>query len=399
MALAVAAAVARAEEEPEDENAKPRFDIYGHVMTDVGYNADQIDRDWFDVVRPTKLPSFEDEFAPDGETYFSVRQTRFGVQSWLPTGGGDEVWGIFEFELFGVGDDAGDTTFRLRHAYFQYKKFGAGQYHSPFMDIDVFPNSIEYWGPSGMVFFRNIQLRWMPIQGDSYMSIALERPGASGDPGVIEDFLERRNIRARYQLPDLSAEYRHATDWGYIELAGILRKIEWEDLLADEVLDLSGDTVGWGLNLSSNVRVGNSGTARFQVVYGEAIQNYMNDAAVDIGVEITRNAAGGIRFRGVPLAVLGIVAFYDHNWSDRFSSAIGYSRQDNDNTPLQEDSAFDVGEYALVNLLHHPTDKVMYGAELQWGKRHNFADDFTSDILKLQFSFKYSFSHTIGGNP
>jgi len=26
----------------------------------------------------------------------------------------------------------------------------------------VFPNSIEYWGPNGMVFFRNVQFRWMP---------------------------------------------------------------------------------------------------------------------------------------------------------------------------------------------------------------------------------------------
>jgi len=26
-------------------------------------------------------------------------------------------------------------------------------------------------------------------------------------------------------------------------------------------------------------------------------------------------------------------------------------------------------------------------------KRTNFRDDFTSDILKMQFSFKYSFSH------
>ena len=33
------------------------------------------------------------------------------------------------------------------------------------MDPDVFPNSLEYWGPTGMVFFRNVQVRWMPITG------------------------------------------------------------------------------------------------------------------------------------------------------------------------------------------------------------------------------------------
>ena len=52
------------------------------------------------------------------------------------------------------------------------------------MDIDVFPNTVEYWGPAGMVFFRNVQFRYMPIQGDTRLTFALERPGASSDQGI-----------------------------------------------------------------------------------------------------------------------------------------------------------------------------------------------------------------------
>ena len=37
--------------------------------------------------------------------------------------------------------------------------FGVGQSYSNFMDIDVVPNTIDYWGPGGMVFVRNPQLR------------------------------------------------------------------------------------------------------------------------------------------------------------------------------------------------------------------------------------------------
>ena len=69
--------------------------------------------------------------------------------------------------MFGTGVDEGQTTFRLRHAYGELGAFGAGQTWSPFMDPDVFPNSLEYWGPTGMVFFRNVQLRWMPVTGDT----------------------------------------------------------------------------------------------------------------------------------------------------------------------------------------------------------------------------------------
>jgi hypothetical protein len=104
------------------------------------------------------------------------------VKSSIPTALGD-LKTIFEFELFGVGVDAGQTTFRLRHAYGELGHFGAGQTWSPFMDIDVFPNSLEYWGPNGMPFFRNLQVRWMPIMGRSNVVIAVERPGASADGG------------------------------------------------------------------------------------------------------------------------------------------------------------------------------------------------------------------------
>src|SRR5262249_58340766 len=114
----------------------------------------------------------------------------------------------FAFQLFGVGVDAGQTTFRLRHAWGEFGHFGAGQTWSPFMDPDVFPNSLEYWGPNGMVFFRNVQIRWMPMMGDNELYIALERPGASGDPGVLVGTPQIADLSGRFPLPDLSAHYR-----------------------------------------------------------------------------------------------------------------------------------------------------------------------------------------------
>src|SRR3954469_10147201 len=65
------------------------LNVYGFAMMDSGYNADQINPNWYDTMRVTKLPSFKDEFAPDGNAYFSVRQTRFGVKAGTPTELGD----------------------------------------------------------------------------------------------------------------------------------------------------------------------------------------------------------------------------------------------------------------------------------------------------------------------
>ena len=48
---------------------------------------------------------------------------------------------------------------------------------------------------------------------------------------------------------------------------------------------LSGDALGWGLNLSSNLKFSKNDVLRLSFVYGEGIQNYMNDAPVDIAIK------------------------------------------------------------------------------------------------------------------
>jgi hypothetical protein len=371
------------------------LDIYGFAMLDTGYQAGQNDPDWFDVLRPTKLPSFEDEFGEDGDWFASVRQSRLGVKTNTETSLGN-LYTVFEFELFGTGVDAGQTTFRLRHAYGELGQFGAGQTWSPFMDIDVFPNSVEYWGPNGMVFFRNVQVRWMPIKGDSRLTFALERPGASADQGEFADRIELQDVTTNFPYPDLSGEWRLATGFGYVEVAGIVRYMEWTDQV-DDAVDISGDAIGWGVNLTSNIKLGRS-TLRLAAVYGEGIQNYMNDAPADVGPELTNNPLRPLD--GVPLPMLGLVAFVDTNWSERMSTTIGYSRLDIDTTDGQSADAFEVGEYALANVMFYPVKNVMFGPELQWGKRHNARDGFTSDDFRVQFTVKYNFGHTIkfGGN-
>jgi len=389
------ASPARAQTAPQpNPDAKPTFEIYGFAMLDIGHDFKQIDPSWFDTLRVTKLPSVEKQFGEDHNTFAGVRQSRLGVRSSTPTTLGD-LKTTFEFELFGTGVDAGQTTFRLRHAYGELGAFGAGQTWSPFMDPDVFPNSLEYWGPTGMVFFRNVQVRFMPLKGDNSFTIALERPGASGDAGVFADRIELQNIKPRFPLPDVSAAYKAGRKWGYVRAAGMLRLIKYDDVLADQ-FDLSGSATGWGINLSSNLNAGKNDVVRAQFVFGEGIQNYMNDSPVDVGVvRQPNNALTPVKGETIPIT--GLVLFLDHTWNKQFSSAVGYSRQDNDNTSDQAPGAFRVGQYALGNLLYYPVPNVMVGGELQWGRRENFSDGFHSDGLKLQFSFKYNFSYKLGG--
>ena len=375
--------------------SKPEMTIYGFAMLDIGQNLKTIHPNWFDTMRVVKLPSFEGQYGEDNSTFAGVRQTRFGVKAAVPTSMGD-LRTTFEFELFGVGVDEGQTTFRLRHAYGELGHFGAGQTWSVFMDPDVFPNSLEYWGPTGMVFFRNVQVRYFRDLGaNGHFVVALERPGASGDQGVYADRVELGGIVPRFPMPDITGAYKYSTKWGYARVAGVYRRVAWDDMLND-AFELSGDANTWGLNLSSNINVGSKDVIRLQYVFGEGVQNYMNDSPVDIGVQ---NNFSNVTtpLLGKPIPIQGSVVFLDHKWNDKWATSVGFSHQDNENTDGQAPDAFRRGMYALGNLLYTPVPNVMMGGEFQWGRRENNSDGWQYDGYKLQFSFKYNFSHKIGG--
>ena len=91
---------------------KNSFEIYGYILVDGGYNFNTIDPDWFDVMRPTKLPKYKNQFNPSGNYFISLRQTRFGVRSITHTKFG-ELKTQFDFDFFGFGKDVGQTTIHL----------------------------------------------------------------------------------------------------------------------------------------------------------------------------------------------------------------------------------------------------------------------------------------------
>jgi hypothetical protein len=306
-----------------------------------------------------------------------VRQTRLGVLGYLPTSQG-ELKTKFEFDLFGVGADAGQTTIRLRHAYGEIGPVLVGQTNSLFMDGDVFPNTIDYWGPAGMVFFRNVQVRYTPWQDQGMkVAVALEGPGVSLDTSSTGF----AGVSGHNMLPDLTGQFRWDQAWGHLQAAGILRELGYDSPSAAGS-NPSGTKTGYGLNLSGTYNTIGKDKVLAQLVVGHGIANYMNDAKNDLATDAAGNA------ELVPL--LGWLLYYDHYWNDQLSSSIGWSETRESNTSGQLTSAFHKGSYGSVNLLWTPVRNVLTGVELLYGKREN-KDGASGDDTRLQFSAKYTF--------
>jgi hypothetical protein len=147
------------------------------------------------------------------------------------------------------------------------------------------------------------------------------------------------------------------------------------------------------VNLTAAYKISKD-TIKASVTYGHGIENYMNDAPVDVGVKT--NLGNRITpVLGELLPVFGMAAFYDRTWNDKWTSTAGYSRLDIDNSNAQLPIAFKNGQYALANLLYYPVKDMMVGGEFQWGKRENFSDGFSFSDYRIQFSFRYNFAYKL----
>jgi len=376
---------------PTTVHAAGTFNIYGYAQTDLIYDINRVDPQWEDTLRPSKIPTTEGAFGSDGQTSISAKQSRLGFSGNIPLDNLDELKFKFEFDAFGVGADAGQTTIRFRHMYGEWGMLLAGQTNTLFMDIDVFPNVVDYWGPTGMVFLRTPQIRLTPYRTEnSHFSIAVEKPGNDIDVGQVREFDPNlgANIQNDEKAPDVTAQYYTSGSWGHVQLAGILRDVGFDTrgTLDNRPKD---DKIGWGLNLGGHIAVLEKDKLIGQVVYGQGIASYMNDGGTDL-------APGGTLLAPVAQAVhlLGVVGYYDHHWNDRFSTSLGYSLTEVDNTALQQANAYKRGEYASINLLYTPTAKILIGGEMLWGKRTDFGGAHGDDV-RFQFTVKYDFGASI----
>ena len=370
-------------------------EVYGFITTDAGYNINSIDPNWYDVMRPTTLPKFNGEFAPDGNVFFSVRQTRFGIRSNSFTRKG-EIKIQFDFDLFGFGEDAGQTTFHLINAFAQIGRWTIGRTASVFMDVDAYPVTLDYWGPMTRIFNFNIQLRYTPLSDERRrLAIALERPGATADESPYSNSIELMNVKPVFTIPNLTANYRRSFRWGYIQLGGILKSMKWKDLADTSQYHLSGSATGWGVDASTVIEASNKVKLKFQGVFGKGIQSYIADAPPDVGLQSSFDGNPSKPFHGKALPVWGFFSFLEVTWSRKLESSVGYSLEKISNSDLQLPNAFRKGQYALINLRYYPVQPLMLGVEYQYGRRDNFSDDFHVLGNKLQVSFKMNFSNKV----
>ena len=377
--------------------AKPSFTIYGAAQLDFIYDVHRVDPLWEDALRPSKIPTTEGLFGSNGQSLFSVKQSKLGVMGDIPVGRTlSDINFKFEFDMFGTGANAGQTNVRLRHAFVEWGDLLAGQTNSTFMDGEAFPNVLDYWGPTGMAYVRNPQLRWTPYRtSDSNFAIAIEKPSNDIDIGNIRVLAPElgNNIQNNERLPDLTAHYYTKSDWGHFQLAGILREVAYDTANTPDNVP-KGSKLGWGINASGHLNLFGRDRLIGSVVYGEGIASYMNDGGTDLAPRLQTSPGLPPQIGADALAILGVMAYIEHHWDNHWSTTGGYSLTQLDNSNLQSGSAYKRGEYASINLIYTPVKGVTIGGEFLWGKRADFSGA-TGNDPRIQLTARYDFSTSL----
>jgi hypothetical protein len=359
-----------------------RVELYGQVMADAIYDAKKMNPQWAATLRPSQIPIVcpgSPGCGEDGQFTFSIRQTSLGVRGFIPTAYG-MVKTDLAFDLFGTD---GTTSIHWLRAWAEMGMYGVGQYDSNFMDISVFPNTIDYWGPPGMVFVRNPQFRITPFKGQSMtVAVSLEAPNSVIDTGKATDIDPSLvGLASRNRYPDLVGSFRYEGDWGHVRAAAILREVGFHNPNSADG-EPSNQKTGYGLNLSGTWRLFGKDQLNWQVVGGQAIASYMDDG----GVDLAPNAS----IQAETVKSLGYLVYYNHAWNDKLTSSIGFSEHKQNNTDGQFNTAFRRGSYGSINLLWTLSKNVMTGAEYIWGK-HEQKDGFSATDQRLQWSTRVTF--------
>jgi hypothetical protein len=344
--------------------------IGGFVKTDVVYNFDPLQiADRFIV---GSIPvGVDNTTGQEAQSSITADQSRLNIDLREATD-----YGVMR--AFIEGDFAGSNeTFRLRHAFGQWRRVLAGKTWSTFVDPEASPEEIDFEGLNARINVRQSQMRVMPKFGEEYeLQLAIEDPnpqiqngtGITRNPDVV--------LAGRF------SPRKHL----HLKLSTLFREIRGQSLDSNVEKEYA-----WGSSLSGRYmtpRFDARDSVLFQLNYGKAIGRYVNDLS-SIG-----NYDGIFNLDTGELELFTVTAGYvsaQHWWNTaQLRSNFTFGAVELNNPDFLGDDAYKSTLRFSTNLIWSPIPSIDVGGEYLWGRREN-QDGEHGDATQIQFAVRYLF--------
>lgn len=240
--------------------------VSGYVKADFFFDSDN---DLGDTFVASSIPTSGE--TGDGHFRAHARQSRFRIRSSADLEG-QTLQTHIEGDFFGGGGNesfSNSTGFRLRHAYFTVGGWTIGQTWTNFMDFVAYPTTVDFFGPAGKSFARQVQVRYTLSNG---LSFSLENPETDGN-GSAGRLRESTGGIGRDELPDFTAAWRGGPGGvgGSYEAAVVVRSLG----VGGDIDDTEG---GFGVNLAGAWDFG-FGVVSASITTGSGIGRYIINGA------------------------------------------------------------------------------------------------------------------------
>jgi hypothetical protein len=338
------------------------------------------------------------------------RYSRLGLDTWTPTSLFDWTFHTrVEVDFFNGNNSGsfGSFPLRLRYAYADFGPFRVGQAASTFMDYDVFPNVLDYQGPDGMVLMRQVIGRvTLPLGDRMHIAVAAEQPYSdiqwfddgsfvvNPGSGVVTTAGAPRNVQ---DIPDFTGNFRYDSDFGHVQVSGILRKLTFQPAVGSDMnqlgygVNLTGDFHPWAWLMGTDPALKENPTAlersRIMGAYtvGRGINRYLQDEN-GLGLDGVFDPIDGFR----ALYSVGWFICYEHWWTEKWLSNFCYSETFTALPAALPADTYRGGKYAAVNVIWLPVQRLGIGLEYLYGEREN-KDGEAGFAHRFQLGVQYSF--------
>ena len=372
----------------------------GYVKGDLIYDVKSRNGDSFAVSAIPGEDSDADE--REGHVRFHARQSRVWFKSWTPTDLGEvrtHIEGDFEGGSTGDSDPndrefdetfSNSSLFRLRHAYGTLGGLLIGQTWTNFMGLHGYPETIDFFGPTGMPFARQAQIRYTftPSPGLA-VSVSAENPETDGRAdaavggGRIE---ESRGGLGFDEVPDFTAAVRYSGEMVTLSAAGLARWLTVDNGVGG-VGEIDEDEFAWGLRGSASADLaGGRANLVANIHGGDGIGRYM----LTSGLGATLDATGELD----TVFQYGFTVGGGWKWTDYVRSSIGYGHVEIDDDDILAPTLPVRQQTLHVNLIWAPVPRVWIGIEGIWGRLtvdEAATGDDENDQFRIQIGSRFSF--------
>ncbi|MCF2910736.1 DcaP family trimeric outer membrane transporter [Pseudoalteromonas sp. DL2-H2.2] len=355
----------------------PELTLSGYIKVDTLYDLSGHSGDRIDYATLGQN-------APGNTVRVHARESRLRA-SWQSTQH-PKLSGVVELDFFAEGSysSAGSEKIansakpRLRLAYISFNNWQFGQNWSNFVDVQSFPETLDFANESGQAMLRQGQIRYTRRYAGWQFSVAAENPQTDYQQSKLTPQSSYYSIDPVF---DMSARARLTLSSGHVSVQSVYRQLKLEHSASSPQPDSQN---AFGLGLSGKLAVGASATLKGYLGYGRGLGRYTQEAnnyaayLTGDGLQLLKSAGGYLAYQ----------YRFDSQWRSNLS--LGAVRIEQPQ-PLSPGSPLSYRFTSLhVNAIHQLTPAMYIGFEYAVVRRE-MTNEQSHWLRRLQLSTKYRF--------